>query len=248
MPPAVLESYLRRIGLSSTDLTPELNESLLRKVAAAQLARVPFENLDIHRGSPVEVSVAAIEDKLLGRGRGGICYELNGLLARALRTLGFDTHLVGAGVHTPDGLGLPLGHVAIVATAAAGRWLVDVGFGGDAIVAPIDDNVADCRDVSFPSGTSYRTDGVARPLADFAAMAWWHSTSPQARFTSGIVCTLTSGSVRKTLSCKGGEPYRLTIVDGSLRTAEECDDIEALAVLAREFGVVLPELPRPGRF
>jgi N-hydroxyarylamine O-acetyltransferase len=248
MPDSVMQSYLRRVGLPDDNLTSPVDASLLRRIADAQLARIPFENLDIHRKRPVEVSVAAIEEKLLGRERGGICYELNGLLARALRTLGFDAQLVGASVVTPNGPGLPLGHVAIVVGFAGETWLVDVGFGGDAIVHQIDAGAVAGWDVRFPSGAAYLTDAAPRPLSDFEAMAWWHSTSPLARFTSGIVCSLTAGSVRKTLSCRPDEQYQLAVTDGALRSARDLDDDEALAVLAAEFGIRLPELPRPIRF
>ncbi|MCE4265401.1 arylamine N-acetyltransferase family protein [Rhodococcus globerulus] len=248
MSSAEMHSYLRRVALPDDSLTSPVDASLLRRIADAQLSRIPFENLDIHRKRPVEVSVVAIEEKLLRRERGGICYELNGLLARALRTVGFDAQLVGAAVVTPNGPGLPLGHVAIVVGFAGETWLVDVGFGGDAIVHQVDAGAVAGWDVRFPSGASYLTDATTRPLADFAAMAWWHSTSPLARFTSGIVCSLTEGSVRKTLSCRPDEQYQLAVTDGALRSARDLDGDEALAVLAAEFGIRLPELPRPARF
>lgn len=245
---AVLQAYLQRIGLAVVGTAPVLDEPLLRRIAGAQLARIPFENFDIHSRVPVQVEPAVIENKLITRGRGGICYELNGLLARALRTLGFGAHLVGAAVRTPDGLGLPLGHVAIVAGIDKSQWLVDVGFGGDAIVHALGESVGDGWDVRFPSGSAYRTEGVPRPLADFEAMAWWHSTSPRARFTGGIVCSVTEDGVRKTLSCSAGEKYRLATTWGSQRTVRALHDDEALEVLAREYGIRVSELPRPVGF
>ncbi len=248
MSSAEIHEYLRRIALPSDSLTGPVDASLLRRIADAQLSRIPFENLDIHRNRPVDVSVAAIGEKLLRRERGGICYELNGLLARALRTVGFDAQLVGAAVVTPNGPGLPLGHVAIVVGFAGETWLVDVGFGGDSIVHPVDAYAVAGWDVRFPSGASYLTDATTRPLADFAAMAWWHSTSPLARFTGGIVCSLTEGSVRKTLSCKPGEQYQLAVTDRAVRSTRDLDGDDALAVLAAEFGIRLSELPRPARF
>jgi len=42
---------------------------------------VPFENLDIHRGVPIVLSVPAFYEKIVTKRRGGYCYELNGLFA-----------------------------------------------------------------------------------------------------------------------------------------------------------------------
>ena len=48
-----------------------------------------FVQLDIHLGGRLSLDEATIFDKLVTRKRGGWCYEMNSLLAWALRELGF---------------------------------------------------------------------------------------------------------------------------------------------------------------
>ena len=51
---------------------------------------MPFENLDIHRGVPIELAEPALLDKIVRRRRGGFCCELNGAFSALLSALGFD--------------------------------------------------------------------------------------------------------------------------------------------------------------
>ncbi len=55
----------------------------------AQLFSVAFENLDVQAGKIVSLVPEQIVDKIIGQGRGGYCYEVNGLFAMALQALGF---------------------------------------------------------------------------------------------------------------------------------------------------------------
>lgn len=125
--------------------------------------------------------------------------------------------LLAARVHTPDGLGPPLDHLALrVDTAATESWLVDVGFGSFSHHSPRLDSQADQPD---PTG-SFRitptangdlevtTDGEPqsrlephpRRLADFTPTCWWHQTSPASHFTRSLVCSLLTRTGRMTLS------------------------------------------------
>ncbi len=72
--------YLERIGASAG--------APLAALHRAHLATVPFENLDIHLKRPIRLDEAAFFEKVVLQRRGGFCYELNGLFARLLRTLG----------------------------------------------------------------------------------------------------------------------------------------------------------------
>ncbi len=70
------EKYLNRIKYSEP-LEPNLDT--LKKLQKSHLLNVPFENLDIHNGIPIELSVDRIYEKIVNQNRGGFCYELNGL-------------------------------------------------------------------------------------------------------------------------------------------------------------------------
>jgi arylamine N-acetyltransferase len=87
-----LKQYLERIGLREQFLpqnNPPLTGETLSRIQSAQLAAIPYENLDLLRGIPLKLSPEALFDKLVLRQRGGYCFEVNGLMADALRAMGF---------------------------------------------------------------------------------------------------------------------------------------------------------------
>ncbi len=64
---------------------------VLTALVAAHNRSIPFENLDPVMGVPVvDLGPDALFGKLVGRRRGGYCYEQNGLMAYVLSQLGFD--------------------------------------------------------------------------------------------------------------------------------------------------------------
>jgi hypothetical protein len=92
---------------------------------------VPFENLSIHLGEPVSLDERDLIGKIVGRRRGGFCYELNGAFALLLEALGAQVSRVAARVYGEAGLGPPFDHLALIVRPAGGSgpWLADVGFG-----------------------------------------------------------------------------------------------------------------------
>lgn len=80
-------AYLARIGYTgNTAPTAET----LRALQFQHLRTVPYENLDILRGIPLSLETADLYDKIVTRGRGGFCFELNALFGWLLRALGFQ--------------------------------------------------------------------------------------------------------------------------------------------------------------
>jgi N-hydroxyarylamine O-acetyltransferase len=77
-----------------------------------------------------------IVHKIVGRGRGGYCYEVNGLFALALEALGVPWRFAGARPMTYAAR-RPKTHVVIVATLDGEEWLIDLGFGSYGIRAPL---------------------------------------------------------------------------------------------------------------
>ena len=90
-----IKTYLERIDYRGS-LVP--NVETLRALQLAHLLAVPFENLSIHAQQPIVLNDDALFEKIVGRRRGGFCYELNGLFAALLRALGFDVAMLSAGV------------------------------------------------------------------------------------------------------------------------------------------------------
>lgn len=247
-----VEDYLRRIGA----VRPRsLGIQSLCELQRRHLESVPFENLSVYLGQPVELGENALFRKIVRQRRGGICYELNGAFAALLRELGFEVRLLGGRVARPEGgLGPPLDHLALRVELDE-PWLVDVGFGRfslrplrldtdasqedpaglfDVRTAPQGDVDVLCAGVVV-----YRLEPRARELDEFQAMAWWHSTSPRSPFTQGPTCSLVMPGGRVTLA-----GHRLIETTGTKRTERQLESGDAvLTAYRRYFGIDLDRVP-----
>ncbi|MGH8297343.1 MAG: arylamine N-acetyltransferase family protein, partial [Steroidobacteraceae bacterium] len=139
MPPAHLDldRYFVRIGYAGT---PGPDLETLRALTELQPAAIPFEAVDVLLGRPVDLGAHAIQAKLIEGGRGGYCFEQNGLLQLVLGMLGFTVEgLIGRvlWMRPLDAPPLPLTHMALRVTLDGVRWLADVGFGSCVAGAPL---------------------------------------------------------------------------------------------------------------
>lgn len=121
-----LNSYLRRIGLQGP-LPPTLDT--LHAVHRAQAYAIPYEGLDVQLGVPLDLNPKRIFDKLVVQGRGGWCFETNGLLAWALGELGFEVQRCIAGVYRRERGDSTLGNHVTLLVRLGEPWLCDLGLG-----------------------------------------------------------------------------------------------------------------------
>lgn len=124
-----LDRYLARVGLPEAPQPTPDGVALLQQ--AHRLA-IGFENLDIRRGLGIAIDSASVFDKLVGRERGGYCFEQNRLFSDALSALGLASRPLLARVRlgvAPD-LVPPRTHVCMLVTWGERAWLADAGFGG----------------------------------------------------------------------------------------------------------------------
>ena len=119
--------YLRRLRLTGAAPRPTL--TALRSLQRAHLEHVPFENASVLRGEPIVLSAPLLAAKIVERGCGGFCFELNGAFAWLLGELGFDVALLPGRFWSDRGLGPPDEHLALRVTLDGEPWLVDVGAG-----------------------------------------------------------------------------------------------------------------------
>jgi N-hydroxyarylamine O-acetyltransferase len=153
-----LDAYLHRIGL---DHRPPATLAGLRTVHRAHLMSVPYENLDVQLGRPVTIERPPIFDKIVGRRRGGWCYEMNGMLGWALAELGFRiTRATGAVMREMFGDNSDSNHLVLRVDLPEGVYLADAGF-GDGSLDPIGVEEGDF----VSNGFAYR---LSRVDAD-----WW---------------------------------------------------------------------------
>jgi len=132
-----LDRYFARIGYTGS---PRPDLATLCALTELHPAAIPFEAIDVLLGRPVDLGLAAIQAKLVAGGRGGYCFEHNGLLKRVLGALGFAVEGLIARVlwmRPPDAPPLPLSHMALCITIDGERWLADVGFGSCVAGAPL---------------------------------------------------------------------------------------------------------------
>ncbi len=250
-------AYLRRINYDgSLEPTPETLRSLHR----AHLYNIPFENLDISLKRPITLFRDRLFQKIVVRGRGGFCYELNGLFAELLKSLGFHVTLLSARVTINSSRVPPeFDHLTLLITFQQNqsheRWLADVGF-GDSFIDPLplvsgaeytqDDYVyqlnegapgewsAKQRKIEGAWQGMYDFTIIPRQLGDFSRMCRFHQTSPDSGFTKGRICSIATPDGRKTLSEK-----QLVVTQNGLRTESELSEGQYYRVLRDEFGIIL---------
>ena len=243
--PDQVAAYLARLGI---DHAPSPDADGLRRLQAAHLRRIPFENLDIHLGIPITLEVDRLVDKIVTRQRGGFCYELNGAFAALLSTLGFSVLLHEARVHDGGVLGIPFDHLCLQVQLDE-PYLVDVGFGAcfdeplrllpgvqqhdPAGVFEIVDS-GDGLDLLQDSSPQYRFFPAPRRLADFVDACSFHQTSPESHFTRNTVCSIRTDDGRVTI--RGTE---LLETRGAERTERLLAPDELVDAYRRYFGVAL---------
>jgi N-hydroxyarylamine O-acetyltransferase len=247
----LVAAYLRRIGIRPP---VRADADTLRELQRCHLETVPFENLGIHLGERIVLDAKLLVDKIIRRGRGGICYELNGAFAALLVALGYRVTMLAGAVFAPGGaLGVPFDHLALRVDLDR-PWLVDVGFGRHTkypllldtsdeqhnpdgvfrIVTTADGDL----DVFAGDRAQYRLETRPRALTDFGSAAWFHQTAPESRFTRGPVCGHLTATGRITLS-----DHTLIRTDGDTRTEQILTDAQTFAAYRELFGIELDRLP-----
>ena len=123
----MIRSYLNRIGFTGA---PALDFTTLHVLQRRHLMTIPYENLDIMRNIPLSLELEDMFKKtILGR-RGGYCFELNGLFAWLLRSLGFGVKEYMARF-LRDEVEIPMRrHRVLHVSCPEGDYLCDVGVGG----------------------------------------------------------------------------------------------------------------------
>ena len=261
-----IEPYLARIGYQGS-CAPTVE--LLQKLHRLHLTHVPYENLDLVLHRPCPLDAEAVYRKIVEAGRGGYCFELNGLFAALLRELGyrvteyFGRWLLG---EAP----LPARRHRILRVEAEGRiFVADVGVG---CVCPLEPLVFELDTVQMREGRPYRivrddrlglvvqtdagegfvnfysfTEDPQYPI-DFEYVHYFCANSPDSVFNREIKVHLFAEEGRRSLM---EEPYpatgeRLRVL--KLGTADGVErrvipDAAALDdALRRYFGIVIPGL------
>jgi N-hydroxyarylamine O-acetyltransferase len=168
-------AYLEWIGFGGT---PAVDLDTLTQLQRLHMTAVPFENLDITHGIHLTTDAATAVEKIVERGRGGWCFEVNGACAALLEAIGFRVTLLGAAVLL-GGPSRVIDHLTLEVLVDE-PYLVDVGF-GESFIRPLALNRAGPQDggnatyelIPSPEGTTLtrHVDGVPSPEYRFKRVA-----------------------------------------------------------------------------
>ena len=243
-----IDKYLARINYEG-DLIPNL--STLRVLQKSHLLHLPFENLDIHSNTPIELNIDRIYEKLITKHRGGFCYELNGLFYELLKAIGYEVKRISGRVYTEKkGYGREYDHLAIIATVGKNDYLVDVGFGEFsfsplilALYVQQEDErglfMLDRYDQEYlrinkmENGnwrSQYIFKNIPRAYLEFQEMCSYHQTSPQSSFTQKKTISIPTQTGR--ITCSGNT---LKIKNGEALFEEEINEQAYVEMLRKYF-------------
>ncbi len=257
LPGGFVSRYLARIGLATAP-APTLEG--LAALQAAHIGAIPFEALDALTGQGVDIGAEAIEAKLIGRHRGGYCFEQNGLFLRALLALGFDAEgLIGRvrWMLPDEAPATPRTHMTVRVRLEGRPWLADVGFGSAVPPQPLaldrPGAVQPTRHESYrimpqPGGyrvaleiagawrTLYDLEETAAPAIDYEVGNWYTSQHPESHFRHQLIAARTTAEARY-----GLRDNRLTIrrTDGSIEQRHLSAD--GIAAALRDLFLLAPE-------
>jgi N-hydroxyarylamine O-acetyltransferase len=255
-----LDRYFARIGY---DGPREPTIEVLRALHRLHPAAIPFEAIDVLLAREIGLGPATLQAKMIAGGRGGYCFEQNGLLKLALQAIGFEV----ASLIARSRWGRPLGdirartHMALRVRIDGEDWLADVGYSSAMLTAPI--RLAErgpqetlhepvrLRPVDGELRLEVLIVGEWRPIydavprpqhdADLAAANWFVSTWPASPFRHALIVSRTTPQARYVL-----HENRLTI----RRPGRESERLrlsadEMTRLLGRDFGLAVEPAWRP---
>ncbi len=248
-----ISKYLNRILFSGK---PGNDKQTLFRLQRQHLLSIPFENLDIHCGVPINLNVNSFFRKVVEMNRGGFCYELNGLFSDLLMSLGFDVSLLSARVSTGDGgFGKDFDHLCIAVKLGSEIYLTDVGF-GEFTFAPLKimteikqkderglfaifeyerDQFLVVKESDNANKDQYVFSFIPRELKDFEGMCRYHQTSPDSHFTQKKICSIPVEGGRKSLS---DSTYKVTM-GAEITETPVTSENDFNSILQKEFGIRL---------
>lgn len=251
-----LDGYFARTGYAGPRAA---TLDALNGIVRAHVETIPFENLDVLLGRPIDLEIGAVQRKLVGARRGGYCFEHNSLLLAVLTELGFAARPLSARVRAQRPRDyLPARTHLFVRVELDGPWLVDVGVGSmsmaSAIRLVLDEPQAtphETRRLVSDGGVYYHQALLGdewqdiyeftleeMPAIDREVANWYTSTHPQSHFKSRLTAARALPGGRR-VSVLNRE-LTLRARDGSAERRMIDSPDELLAVLAEHVGLAFP--------
>jgi N-hydroxyarylamine O-acetyltransferase len=248
-----LKAYFGRIGFVGE---PRADLATLCALHRAHLLTIPYENLDVQLGRPVGLDAQRAFDKIVTRGRGGWCYEMNSLFAAVLEEIGFKvTRMAGAVMREAMGDVVLGNHLVLLVSVDGEPWIADVGLGDGSLdpfvlragpfsvegyrfgLARLDRMWWRFQNHQQSNARSF--DFIPEPSLPgvLAAHCEWQQTAPESTFVMNLVVQRFTGQEILQLH---GRVLRSVRPDSQReRVLASADDL--LRVLDRQFGLDVPE-------
>jgi N-hydroxyarylamine O-acetyltransferase len=259
-----LPPYFARLGYTGSR---EPTLAVLHALSAAHTQSIPFENLDVLLGRPINLELPAIFRKLILDRRGGYCFEQNTLLLHVLTELGFRVTPLSARVRwqRPRDFIPPRTHVFLRVEIAGESWLADVGVGGLSLTSAIRFDPTgtpqatphDTRRIVHEDGRYFHQvlfggvwndicefTGEAMPPVDRELANWFTSAHPQSHFKNRLIAARAAPEGRR-LTLQNCE-FSIRGADGHAETKRLTTPEELLGVLDVHFGLRFPAGTRFG--
>ena len=248
------KSYLERIGIVREAL-PAPSYDWLRELQLSHIYSVPYENIDIIEGVPLSLDTDALYEKVVERGRGGYCFELNSLFEKLLASLGFNTVSYFARFWRGEE-GIPQRRHRVIAVFLDGKtYIADVGIGSPAPRIPLllrEGLVQEYFGESYRFERDEKFGWVLYELRhgewqkyfsftkdpqldlDFEAISYYCEHHPKSKFNKGYIVALKTPEGRK---CVDGDTYKVFVGSELSYIEEEMSDERRREIFEKEFGI-----------
>lgn len=253
-----LDAYFQRINYEG-DRTPTLKT--LQAIQLRHSQTIPFENLNPFLKQPVHLDLASLQQKLLYKGRGGYCFEQNLLLRSVLIALGFQVTSLAARVlwNLPEGTITPRSHMLLRVDIDAKPYIVDVGFGGLTLTAPLDLALDIEQSTPHESFRLVAADGMytmqaniaqvwkslyhfdlqEQQLPDYEVSSWYLSNHPNSLFVTTLISARTDSDCRYALR---NNQFTVHYLNGKTEQRVLTTVAKFRSVLADVFCITLPAI------
>lgn len=246
------KAFLKRIGLDEN--TPvQYTKEFLGQIQTASVTHIAYENLDILAGRPIQLDMDSLFEKIVLNGRGGYCFELNGLLSGMLTHMGFSVSERFARFLRGE-KDIPMRRHRVTVVSLEGcEYFMDIGVGQIAPRLPlkIEDNL-----IQSQNGETYRFqrddlhgwvlwelyDGTWRKYlaipyddaypVDFLQPSFFCERHPDSVFNKQYMIAIKTDSGRKTIDAN---TYKVFIGKNLLEKRENLSDDEITRLLKTEF-------------
>jgi N-hydroxyarylamine O-acetyltransferase len=252
------EAWLKRIGYAGSQ-APTL--ATLQGLVSAHSSAIAYESIDVLLGRPPKLDLATLQNKMIGGGRGGYCFEQNMLFRGGLRAMGYQVTSLqarvvrGLDINAPR----PMLHMVLRVDLPEGSFLADVGFGNLAptaalLMAPDVEQdtphetmrfIAMGDELVLQSRLGDRWEHIYRVVllprfdAEYEICNWFTGTHPQSPYLNNLIAAR-----------PGPNRTRLTLFNARFNVRHSSGQVERRAlqgeteyrdVLANKFGINLSD-------